>query len=224
MTEEKRKRRSNAEILEDLKKERQDREAASKARSSKTKTPGAKRVRRTKAQIEADKRAELAARELLAQERASHIPAPKVPKFTRTVRFVEDGITALGNVWEKGDVIVIAEGSEEYAMSFRADGTFIFSLTPDEQRAKWGHVKYSVDELSNNVAEAPQIDSEPFTQPVGISFGSQGTKPVIPAPTAVYDDEGFRKNPTFGTVDISIPDEELAHLYDDSDLPEDAEV
>lgn len=124
----KRRRRTNAEILADSKKERA------------TKKPA--RVRRTNAQIAADKAAEDARRAELAAERAAHIPTPKPVKFDETIHFLVDGVTAFGRVFYKGEEIRIVEGTREYSLAFNIYDEFIFRLTPEEQIAAWGVQRY----------------------------------------------------------------------------------
>jgi hypothetical protein len=215
-----RKRRSNAEILEDLKRERVERAAVQKAATSKRKASGQKRVRRTKAQIEADTRAELVARELLAQEKAAQIPAPKVPKFKRTIYFVADGITALGEVWESGDVVTVVEGGQYYDSAFRDDGSFVLDLSPEQQLARWGHVKYYQEQLPDAPVKGSQSTAAAQNKSTDVTFATATPFNAQPIPV---DENGIRLNPTFSPGGIVHPDEEYAHLYDDSDLPEDDE-
>lgn len=124
----KRRRRTNAEILADSKKERTKKKPA--------------RVRRTNAQIAADEAAEAARREQLAVERAAHIPTPKPIKFDETIHFLVDGVTAFGRVFYKGEEVRIVEGTREYSLAFNIYGEFIFGKTPEEQIARWGVQRY----------------------------------------------------------------------------------
>lgn len=140
----KRRRRTNAEILEDLKKERAEREAAAAARklTQKGSSTPTKRVRRTRAQIDADKKAEADARERLAQQRAEKIPAPKQPQFKHTYEIVSGAKTFMGEVWGPGERITIEEGTAEFEAAFDKNGNFVFGLSEDEQKAKYGEVRY----------------------------------------------------------------------------------
>lgn len=111
------------------------------ADASKTTKPQ-KRVRRTQAQIAADNAAEEERRQRLAEERAAKIPAPVVPKWSKTIHFVEDGFTAFQKVWYRGEEITIEEGDQYFDRAFDSKGNFIFGLDENEQIERYGHVMY----------------------------------------------------------------------------------
>lgn len=125
MAEVKRKRRTNAEILAD--------------NIAKKKTQ--KRVRRTKEQIAKDNAAKEAKKlEQEAQKAAANLP------FSRTVRFLEDGMWAFGYPRKAGETVTITEGTREYGLSFDRDGKFVYGKSAQEQIAQHGRVKYEIVE------------------------------------------------------------------------------
>ena len=119
------KRRSNAEILEALKAER--------------KAPK-KRVRRTNTQIARDNR--LA--EKKAQEQSQPQEQPEGNKVT-VITFHKDMI-ALGNSWKAGSKLALTESSGYTKRAYDKEGNLVLNKSPEEQRAAWGEVRYSVGE------------------------------------------------------------------------------
>jgi hypothetical protein len=127
-----RKTRTNAEILADMR---------AKAAAQQVVVP-ARGKRRTKAQIEADKLAADRRRQELAEEAARHIPAPPKTVFDKTIHFLTDGTTFAGKVWLRGEEVRIREGSREFELAFDLLGNFAFGKSAEEQLAAWGEVRY----------------------------------------------------------------------------------
>lgn len=114
------------------------------ARKVPPKKAPAKRVRRTKAQIESDEIAELRRKLELAEARANvaqietqearaALPQPAAGKKKLTYHFVEDGFTAFGKTWYRGEEITLVEGSEDWGAAFDRFGVFIFEKGDYEQ-------------------------------------------------------------------------------------------
>lgn len=123
-----RKKRTNEEILADLKAER--------ART--------KRPRRTKAQIERDARA------LLQEQNFAEPIVDESNDYAqdedKRVNFLAP-YTVLGRPWKAGESVDLVADSYYNKISYDRVGNFTFSLTSEEQVAKWGIVKYTVERL-----------------------------------------------------------------------------
>ncbi len=115
-------RRTNAEILADLKAERAK--------------PAKKRVRRTKAQIERDNETKR-----LAEEAAK----AEAVKMVKVVTFHAE-FTAFGTMWKPGDEVKLTSNSFYYDLMHDSQGNFILTRTPVEQKKLWGEVRYTVRE------------------------------------------------------------------------------
>lgn len=135
-----RRKRTNAEILADMKAER--------ASAPK------KRHRRTKAEIARDAAHERRMRAVAAvKARAEAEPvreATSAPSGSdeprKTTVYFKEQMTALGFVWEPGQWVVLEEGGRLNNLAYDRNGKFIFDQTPDEQVATAGRVRYEVRE------------------------------------------------------------------------------
>lgn len=118
----KRRRRTNDEILAELKAER---------------SVPKKRVRRTKAQIARDnEKARLAAEEAEAAKKAKY----------KVVTFLENDFNAFGRQWSRGQEAHVRPGSYFHQLAYDKNGNFILDKTPEEQKKAWGRVRYEVRE------------------------------------------------------------------------------
>jgi hypothetical protein len=115
---------------------------APKSKTGAKKATAKPRVRRTQAQIAADKAAAEARMRALADERAASLTLKEEPKFSKTVHFVEDGLTCLEKTWYRGEEVTITEGDELWDLAVDRVGNFIFGKTEAEQIAAYGVVYY----------------------------------------------------------------------------------
>lgn len=119
-------------------------------RKAPAKKAPAKRVRRTKEQIMADELAELkkqlelaqlklAVKEVAEQELQETVAElrPAKTKKTRVFHVVEDGFTALGKTWVRGEEIFIEPNSKEEQLAYDRDGNFLFDLDDYEQMERF---------------------------------------------------------------------------------------
>lgn len=97
---------------------------------------------RLRAEIEARVRAEIAATTPVDEADAlipEYTPAPQDADDVVIIHFVEDGLTALGKTWYRGEEMRIVPGSEEWNLLLDKNGNTWLFLDEDQQIARWGH-------------------------------------------------------------------------------------
>jgi hypothetical protein len=72
--------------------------------------------------------------------------APSLPKISKdaksedvvTINFLEDGMTAFGVVWYRGQEVSVEKGSPEWESTLDEDGNSWLEWDEDEQLERWG--------------------------------------------------------------------------------------
>lgn len=97
-----------------------------------------------KATLEAEYREKLDLAEANATSVAVQAADPTIEETdpndvdSRTVHFVEDGLTLLGKVWMRGETLTIGPGSSNWPQLLDRDGANALDLTEVQQVKKWG--------------------------------------------------------------------------------------
>lgn len=111
--------------------------------------------------------------DMLAKERGkkdiepefTELPAAAVSTGTIRIHFLEDGLTALGRIWYRGEELEVVPGSPEYADTCDRNGRSWLELRDNEfaQVERWGHIKFrSGPWPGRTLADAGRIAFEPL--------------------------------------------------------------
>lgn len=106
---------------------------------------------------------------------------------TVTINFVEDGMTALGKVWYRGEELTITRGSEDWEKTLSQGDSWV-DLDEAAQEARWGRrmfrlgpwtgAKYEIsEELSaEEQAKLAKVNAERFGDKPSLPGGSTTSK------------------------------------------------
>lgn len=115
-----------------------------------------------------------------------------------TINFTEDGLTAFGRVWYRGETVSVERGSADWEMTLDGEGYSWMDLDEDAQIDKWGVRMFRPGKWSG---KSYDLDEEHLTDEDREVLAKVTTEPVLPdgtpvAATATPRTRGSKRRPT----------------------------